>query len=384
MSVTVDSLQLEIQSSSNSAISGLEELERTLRKVRGAVGKGLGLTRFSNDLGRLSTALDGVTSAKVANLGQLGASLKTFETLGKVTISSTIANSITNISNATNSLTSESIGRLNALSPALLSLQALGNVKISSTIAKGLTEISTAANEMQGVDFAPVANLASTLTPLNNLRGLSLGSIVNRLREFPKVAREIETIDFNRFASSVRTLASALQPLGDVMNRVSAGFANFPRRAQQLAAATQTIPSATRAATASFANFSVSIGATYLAVKRVMQVIAGFINKSNEYVENLNLFNVAMGEFASKAKNYAENVGEVMGIDPSDWMRNQGIFMNLASGFGVASDRAYIMSQNLTQLGYDISSFFNIPIAESMQKLESGISGEIEPLNLAA
>lgn len=38
------------------------------------------------------------------------------------------------------------------------------------------------------------------------------------------------------------------------------------------------------------------------------------------------------------------------------------------------------MSQNLTQLGYDISSFFNISIEDAMQKLQSGISGELEPL----
>ena len=38
------------------------------------------------------------------------------------------------------------------------------------------------------------------------------------------------------------------------------------------------------------------------------------------------------------------------------------------------------MSQNLTQLGYDLSSYANIPIEEAMLKLQSGISGELEPL----
>lgn len=69
-----------------------------------------------------------------------------------------------------------------------------------------------------------------------------------------------------------------------------------------------------------------------------------------------------------------------MGIDPADWMRNQGIFQTLATGFGVSSTKAEIMSKNLTQLGYDLSSFFNISVADAMQKLQSGISGELEPL----
>lgn len=38
------------------------------------------------------------------------------------------------------------------------------------------------------------------------------------------------------------------------------------------------------------------------------------------------------------------------------------------------------MSKNLTQLGYDLSSFFNISYEDAFQKLQSGISGELEPL----
>lgn len=77
-------------------------------------------------------------------------------------------------------------------------------------------------------------------------------------------------------------------------------------------------------------------------------------------MEDLNLFNVSMGEYAEQAHEYAERVSAIMGIDPAEWMRNQGVFNTITKGFGVASDRAYIMSKNLAQLGYDLSSFFNI------------------------
>lgn len=104
------------------------------------------------------------------------------------------------------------------------------------------------------------------------------------------------------------------------------------------------------------------------------------IKKSNDYVESVNLFTVSLGEYASEAKGYAETVSEAIGIDTGEWMETQGIFMTLATGFGVASDRAYTMSKNLTQLGYDLSSFFNIDTEDAMQKLQSGLSGELEPL----
>lgn len=115
-------------------------------------------------------------------------------------------------------------------------------------------------------------------------------------------------------------------------------------------------------------------------IKRVASGLSTVINKSNDYVENLNLFTVSMGKYSDEAMSYAETVSNAMGIDTSEWIRAQGVFMTLSTGFGVASDRAHTMSKNLTQLGYDLSSFFNISTEDAMQKLQSGLSGELEPL----
>ena len=61
-------------------------------------------------------------------------------------------------------------------------------------------------------------------------------------------------------------------------------------------------------------------------------------------------------------------------------MRYLGFMQQLTNGMGVASEKTWIMSKNLTQLGYDLSSFINIPIDQAMLKIQSGIAGEIEPL----
>ena len=117
-----------------------------------------------------------------------------------------------------------------------------------------------------------------------------------------------------------------------------------------------------------------------ISFEAIRRSLGSIIDKSTDYNENFNLFTVSMGEYADEAMKYATNVSELMGIDPSEWIRNQGVFMTLATGFGVASDRAATMSQQLTQLGYDISSFYNIDVKEAMTKLQSGVSGELEPL----
>ena len=138
--------------------------------------------------------------------------------------------------------------------------------------------------------------------------------------------------------------------------------------------------SSNKSSSASFTDMAAKVAAAGLAMKKVAKTIGSWITESNAYVENLNLFTVSMGEYAKEAQEYAEMVGEVMGIDPSAWMRNQGVFMTMSTGFGVVSDRAATMSQQLTQLGYDLSSFYNISVEDAMQKLQSGLAGELEPL----
>lgn len=140
-------------------------------------------------------------------------------------------------------------------------------------------------------------------------------------------------------------------------------------------------------AKAGFTGVSTSLSAlaakaaiAFIAVKKIADVIGKWINESNKYQENLNLFTVAMGQYAKEAQKYAETVSNALGLDPAVWMRNQGVFMTLLTGFGNTEKAAYKMSKNLTQLGYDLSSFFNISVEDAMQKLQSGISGELEPL----
>ena len=117
-----------------------------------------------------------------------------------------------------------------------------------------------------------------------------------------------------------------------------------------------------------------------VSLSKVADTITYCIKESNDYVENMNLFTVSMGEYAEAATEYANTVSDAMGIDPSDWMRNQGVFKTLASGFGIVGDRAALMSEQLTQLGYDISSYYNLDVAEAMNKVKSGFAGELEPL----
>lgn len=173
--------------------------------------------------------------------------------------------------------------------------------------------------------------------------------------------------------NQVKSLGNALDTLGTEnaakISEISKTLSKLPVNMQKVADSTNV-----------FKKFGLYLGKIGTSLAVTGRVLRKFVNLSNDYIENMNLFNVSMGKYAQEAKVYAEQVADVMGIDPGEWMKSQGVFNTIITGFGVASDKAYLMSKNLTQLGYDLSSFFNIDAAEAMTKLRSGISGELEPL----
>lgn len=132
--------------------------------------------------------------------------------------------------------------------------------------------------------------------------------------------------------------------------------------------------------TNSFMNQAVRITALVAVYRKLADVISTGIENSMSYVENLNLFTVSLGQYADNASKYADTVRDALGIDPSGWIRTQGVFNTLIEGFGVGAEQAAYMSQNLTQLTYDIASFYNLSISDAEKKIQSAVAGELEPV----
>ena len=310
---------------------------------------------------------------------------------GGVGLTST-ANQVKKIADAASKLSEGNIKKLSNLATAIDRLGSTGNVKISPSIGRQLGSIADAANKLQSTDLTKLTELAHSLSPLSTLTPAHLTSYVNQLDKLPSVINDLHAADLDRFIAEVQKLDTALRPFGETMQRISDGFSAFPSRIQRLIQSTEryndTMRTANKVTSSSRAGglwgFLNSAHSKYLAlagaVSMVGNALGGFIEKSAEYSENLNLFTVAMGKYAEEAYSYAESVQAALGIDMSEWMRNQGIFMQIATGFGVIEDKAYTMSQGLTQIAYDIASFYNISTEEAMQKVQSGISGELEPL----
>jgi hypothetical protein len=334
--VEIQGLEFEIVNDSKDTVKGLEALIDTLKALKTATSGGTGgLNKTADSIRKLNDALKGFSQSDAASkISSLAGALNVLKGVGKVTISSSIANQI------------------KAINAALAGVN-------ESTKDK-------------------LVGLADGLRPLSELGKSKLTTFINQLKKLPEVVGELEKVDLDKFTRQMSELATAMKPLADEMQKVSNGFSAFPSKIQKLISSSEK----GKKSVGKFGKAAglLKLGGVALSLRTVSNLISSAITESNKYQEDLNLFTASMGKYAEQAKKYAETVSEVMGIDPAEWMRNQGIFNTLLEGFGSVSDRAYTMSKNLTQLGYDISSFFNISVEDAMLKLQSGISGELEPL----
>ena len=114
--------------------------------------------------------------------------------------------------------------------------------------------------------------------------------------------------------------------------------------------------------------------------KRIGQTIYNLIQPTSEYIQTMNRFKSIMGESANEAQNFIDKAERILGLDPQQMMTSLSSFQTLTKGFGIASDEAYKMSKNLTQLAADMSSFTGESMDLALQRIKSGISGEIEPM----
>lgn len=338
--VELQGLEFKISNDSASAESGLNRLKTALENLKTATQGGTtGLKNTAKGIAAISEAVKGLDiSQKLSNLA-------------------------------------DSLSKLNGIK----------DLKISSSIGNQLSAISTAVSGIQETDGSKLETLANGLRPLSELGKSQMGSFINQLKKLPEVITELDKADVGKFADQMTRLSAAMKPFADEMQKVSTGFSSFPSRIQRVIASSDQYNNAMQRAKTQTNGFGLAIkGLKFGTLLYVFRKVASFlgyaITKAGEYQEDLNLFTVSMGAYAEEAYNYAQKVSEVMGIDPAEWMRNQGVFNTIISGFGVAADKAAFMSKNLTQLGYDIASFYNINFSDAMQKVQSGIAGELEPL----
>lgn len=284
---------------------------------------------------------------------------------------------------------------VNAIDKLTGALQRLNQgIKIDGNIATTLNSLSRLNKVVNGLNTKNVdafsegiKRLVEALKPLEKIGDSGLGKTLNSLSNISKTISKLDQADLGKFGGQMNQISNAMAPLAQQSNQLSDVFNKMPSAVASASKSLDAYNSKSRgakthtgglfSAISSLVSGARNVKSTFLAISSAFSF---FYDESAEYIEQLNLFNVAMGSASQSAEAFAQKVSDAMGIDPGKWMEYQGTLNMMIEGFGVASDKAQIMSQNLTQLSYDYSSLMNVDVSTAFDKIQSAMSGQIKGL----
>lgn len=333
MADSIEDIIIEIESDSSAAASQIDTLTARLQSLKKATGNSAVLSTFSKNLDSLNRSLNfmnSIDSNKVHAIRNMAAAAGAFK---GVTISKSIGEQIAKINESLAGLSPEGQARFQEFVNSVMPLAQLNGFKYPSGLNSGLANTAKLAEDLKDADFTKLRELVEIISQLNQ-------------------ASNVDSSGLKQMATSMKAVSNAANSATKRSRRFNTVLANIR---------TKTV-------------------ALYMALRRIQAGALKSMTTYGDYVESLNLYKMALGEAAKSEYEFAEEAQRILGIDLTQWMKAQGVFSALASGFGVASDKAALMSRNLTQLAYDISSFYNIDVEDAIEKVQSGFAGQIRPV----
>lgn len=348
--VDITSLSVEISAESQGAELNIDKLTTAISNLR-----------TKGSVGKVCTSLDKLSSS-IAALKQASAGISGLD-------------KVTNF--------------LNGIS----SVNTTAGVKGVNSVVNAIKKIPSAVSALNGVDFysmsGSITQLTNALAPLSilDISGLkSLGSAFKAIGTVPDLTDKLKATDLDSFADSCQKISTALTPLASQLETVGNAFAKLPPQLSKVVTQANRVTAANERQKKSYMSLSSQMNsfmrnmAKLVSLKAIATYLGNAAEKFNSYYEAANLFGVSMKGLTGEASTFINKMETLLGIDPTEAMNNMATIQGLTTSFGMASDKAYVLSKNLTQLGYDLASLKNIPVAESFTKIQAAISGELEPI----
>jgi uncharacterized coiled-coil protein SlyX len=430
---TIDTLDIQISSSTEKAVRALTNLSKKLTDVNSAL-RGVntnGLRSCVRELGKLKELDIGKMTSIADGIGKFSNSIKT---MGGVDYKGSGLNAVINSINRLSQvdISSFDTGKLGEIIHKLSNLAEIPDV--SSSVNRFVNSMARLANSGEYI-----ANVSAELPGLGrNLKSIvesftSVGDIsepVNRLvQSIAQLASSGNRI--GQTSSQLGTLAKEVLSFFDVMKtapKISENTIRMTEALAKLANAGGKVNSATNSISSAFSKLSSATSSLGNIVSKTSSIIGtgvkgiigwfqrlgnsssgiktasfnlgnllktaiGFkairglanlgksaIGFGSAITEIENVVDVSFGSMADEAYKFASTAKEQFGLSELAAKQYSGTMMAMMKSSGVAQDAASKMSISLAGLAGDIASFYNIDTDTTFQKIRSGISGEIEPL----
>ena len=347
------------------------------------------------DITSLSVEISAESSGAELNIDKLATAISNLRTKGNVT---KVVNSLDKLASSIATLKQASAG-MSGLDKITSFLNGISNVnttasaKSINTVVNAIKKIPTAVSGLNGVDFysmsGSITQLTNALAPLSILDASNLkalGSAFNAIGKVPDLTDKLKATDLDSFASSCQKISAALTPLASQLDKVGNAFAKLPPQLSKVVTQANRVTAANERQKKSYLSLSNQLNGFMLSAKKLvsLKAIAEYLGKAvakfNDFYEATDLFHNAMGNLSGEADTLISKMQGLLGVDPTKAMTYMATIQSLGTSFGLASDKAYVLSKNLTQLAYDEGSYWNKDVAETFTAMSSAISGEIEPI----
>lgn len=347
------------------------------------------------DITSLSVEISAESQGAELNIDKLATAISNLRTKGNVT---KVVNSLDKLSGSIATLKQASAG-MSGLDKITSFLNGLSNVnptasaKSINTVVNAIKKIPAAVSGLNGVDFysmsGSITQLTSALAPLSILDASNLkalGSAFNAIGKVPDLTDKLKATDLDSFASSCQKISAALAPLTSQLDKVGNAFAKLPPQLSKVVTQANRVTAANEKQRKSYLSLSNQMNgfmrnmAKLVSLKAIAEYLGNAVAKFNDFYEATDLFHNAMGNLSGEADTLISKMQGLLGVDPTKAMTYMATIQSLGTSFGLTSDKAYILSKNLTQLAYDEGSYWNKNVAETFTAMSSAISGEIEPI----
>lgn len=347
------------------------------------------------DITSLSVEISAESQGAELNIDKLATAISNLRTKGNVT---KVVNSLDKLAGSIATLKQASAG-MSGLDKITSFLNGLSNVnptasaKSINTVVNAIKKIPVAVSGLNGVDFysmsGSITQLTNALAPLSILDASNLkalGSAFNAIGKVPDLTDKLKATDLDSFASSCQKISTALTPLASQLDKVGNAFAKLPPQLSKVVTQANRVTAANEKQRKSYLSLSNQMNgfmrnmAKLVSLKAIAEYLGNAVAKFNDFYEATDLFHNAMGNLSGEADTLISKMQGLLGVDPTKAMTYMATIQSLGTSFGLTSDKAYVLSKNLTQLAYDEGSYWNKDVTETFTAMSSAISGEIEPI----
>lgn len=347
------------------------------------------------DITSLSVEISAESQGAELNIDKLATAISNLRTKGNVT---KVVNSLDKLASSIATLKQASAG-MSGLDKITSFLNGFSNVnttasaKSINTVVNAIKKIPAAVSGLNGVDFysmsGSITQLTNALAPLSILDASNLkvlGSAFNAIGKVPDLTDKLKATDLDSFASSCQKISTALTPLASQLDKVGNAFAKLPPQLSKVVTQANRVTAANEKQRKSYLSLSNQMNgfmrniAKLVSLKAIAEYLGNAVAKFNDFYEATDLFHNAMGNLSGEADTLISKMQGLLGVDPTKAMTYMATIQSLGTSFGLTSDKAYVLSKNLTQLAYDEGSYWNKNVAETFTAMSSAISGEIEPI----